>query len=70
MRSSATGGPRKSNNPPREYHEQERDGFTNVYLDAVEPMADDADEDGGAAVDEVAWRGDGSCSVPPERGRS
>ena len=36
------------------YHEQERDGFTNVYLDAVEPLeeAESADED----VNEVAWK--------------
>ncbi len=36
------------------YHEQERDGFTNVYLDGVEPLeqADGADED----VNEVAWK--------------
>jgi hypothetical protein len=37
------------------------DGFTNVNLDAVEPLADDGgdedgDEDGDAAVDEVAWK--------------
>ncbi len=39
------------------YHEQARDGFTNVYLDAVEPLDDAADdEDAGAAVDEVAWK--------------
>lgn len=37
-----------------EYHEQERNGFLNVYLDRVEPL-----EEGGAAdpeTDEVAWK--------------
>jgi hypothetical protein len=39
------------------YHEQERDGFTNVYLDAVEPLEEPGgDEEGDAAVDEVAWK--------------
>jgi hypothetical protein len=38
------------------YHEQERDGFTNVYLDAVEPLDEEAGADGEAAVDEVAWK--------------
>jgi hypothetical protein len=39
------------------YHEQERDGFTNVYLDAVEPLGEaSTEEEGGAAVDEVAWK--------------
>ena len=38
-----------------EYHEQERNGFTNVYLDRVEPL--EAEPDGGEArVEEVAWR--------------
>jgi len=39
------------------WHEQERNGFTNVYLDRVEPL--ETDEDAPAAdgdpVDEVAW---------------
>jgi hypothetical protein len=43
------------------YHEQERDGFTNVYLDDVEPLEPSAAEGvgGGAAeddADEVAWK--------------
>jgi hypothetical protein len=39
------------------YHEQERDGFTNVYLDAVEPLGEaSTEEEGAAAVDEVAWK--------------
>ena len=35
------------------FHEQERDGFTNVYLDGVEPL-EDAPED--RTADEVAWK--------------
>jgi hypothetical protein len=35
------------------FHEQERNGFTNVYLDAVEPLADE--KAGARAADEVAW---------------
>jgi hypothetical protein len=35
------------------YHEQERDGFTNVYLDAVEPLES---AEGGSDADEVAWK--------------
>jgi hypothetical protein len=37
------------------YHEQERNGFTNVYLDAVEPLEEPAAGDAGDA-DEVAWK--------------
>jgi hypothetical protein len=40
------------------YHEQQRDGFTNVYLDDVQPLEEGAT--GGAAedddADEVAWK--------------
>ena len=36
-----------------EYHEQQRDSFTNVYLDGVELLDDDAPEVSHA--DEVAW---------------
>lgn len=35
------------------FHEQERDGFTNVYLDAVEPVEEERTD---AEVDEAAWR--------------
>jgi hypothetical protein len=35
------------------FHEQERDGFTNVYLDGVDPLED---EPADAEVDEAAWR--------------
>ena len=38
------------------WHEQERNGFTNVYLDRVEPLAGEAEESAdGDPVDEVAW---------------
>jgi hypothetical protein len=42
------------------FHEEERNGFTNVYLDAVEPLQPaDAEADGGdaneRAVEEAAW---------------
>ena len=39
-----------------EFHEQERNGFTNVYLDKVEPLDDE--QEGGAVdtADEVAWK--------------
>ena len=36
------------------YHETERGGFRNVYLDAVEPLGDDSEDDDGEA--EAAWR--------------
>jgi hypothetical protein len=34
------------------YHEEERKGFRNVYLDGIEPAGEDSD---GAEADEVAW---------------
>jgi hypothetical protein len=40
------------------FHEQERNGFTNVYLDKVEVL-DDPDSDGaepGEHAEEVAWK--------------
>jgi hypothetical protein len=39
------------------FHEQERNGFTNVYLDKVEVLEDEA-ADGSEATDveEVAWK--------------
>jgi hypothetical protein len=36
------------------YHEQQRDGFTNVYLDAAEPL--DEPPAAGGDADEVAWK--------------
>jgi hypothetical protein len=38
------------------FHEQERNGFTNVYLDQVEVLAEDEEPAGDGAVEEVAWR--------------
>jgi hypothetical protein len=40
------------------YHEQQRDGFTNVYLDSVEVLdEDDPQADAGREpVEEVAWK--------------
>jgi hypothetical protein len=40
------------------YHEQQRGQFTNVYLDSVEPLADDVEAASGpdATVEEVAWK--------------
>src|ERR687893_1815769 len=40
------------------YHEEERNGFRNVYLDGVEPVADPPASGAGSDSDpdEVAWR--------------
>jgi hypothetical protein len=40
------------------FHEQERNGFTNVYLDRVELLEDEDEEDDAAVehADEVAWK--------------
>ena len=38
------------------FHEQERDGFTNVYLDAVEPLEEGRADAPTSDADEVAWR--------------
>lgn len=38
-----------------EFHEQERNGFTNVYLDRVEPLEGDEAVDDESA-DEVGWK--------------
>jgi hypothetical protein len=60
------------------FHEQQRGNFTNVYLDAVEPLEEPAAEDGSSeAVEEVAWKtavdaapwllgGEPEEAVPPE----
>jgi hypothetical protein len=57
-----------------EYHEQQRDGFQNVYLDAVESLPDQGDGgDDDESVDEVAWKTAVESapwllgSTPPER---
>jgi hypothetical protein len=41
-----------------EFHEQERNGFRNVYLDKVEALEEPAEAGDGTAgkVDEVAWK--------------
>ena len=40
-----------------EFHEQQRNGFTNVYLDAVEPLGGGAtDDEAEERTNEVAWR--------------
>jgi hypothetical protein len=39
-----------------EYHEAERNGFQNVYLDAVQPLDDAATDGDDDQADEVAWR--------------
>jgi hypothetical protein len=38
-----------------EFHEQERNGFQNTYLDAVKPAPDAPDAGGDSDPDEVAW---------------
>jgi hypothetical protein len=38
-----------------EYHEQQKDGFTNVYLDRVELLEDEAADEEGRSPDEAAW---------------
>jgi hypothetical protein len=39
------------------FHEQERNGFTNVYLDRVETLEEDAPAAGGDhETEEVAWK--------------
>jgi hypothetical protein len=39
-----------------EFHEQERNGFTKVYLDRVEPVADAPAEGGDHDAEEAAWK--------------
>ena len=38
------------------YHEQQKGQFTNVYLDAVEPLEGEADAEAEERTNEVAWR--------------
>lgn len=38
------------------WHEQQRGQFTNVYLDAVEALADEADAGAEERTNEIAWR--------------
>jgi hypothetical protein len=40
-----------------EYHEQQRGQYTNVYLDAIEPLGDSGDGgDGDTDPEEAGWR--------------
>ena len=39
-----------------EYHEEEKGGFTNVYLDRIESAPDEAQGDHDESADEVAWK--------------
>jgi hypothetical protein len=39
-----------------DFHEQQRGQFTNVYLDAVEPLDEPTGDDSSEAVEEVAWK--------------
>jgi hypothetical protein len=59
------------------FHEQQRGSFTNVYLDAVEPLQESGDDVASEAVEEVAWKtavdaapwllgGEPEEPVPPE----
>src|SRR5215210_9442809 len=38
-----------------EFHEEERNGFRNVYLDAIKDAPEDQAAGGGTDPDEVAW---------------
>jgi hypothetical protein len=59
------------------FHEQQRGNFTNVYLDAVEPLEEREGDGPSEAVEEVAWKtavdaapwllgGEPEEPVPPE----
>ena len=39
-----------------EYHEEQRGGFRNVYLDAVGPADDDGESAGHSDPEQAAWR--------------
>jgi hypothetical protein len=69
----AEGGPARIR-----FHEQERNGFTNVYLDAVEPLHDEPEGGESREVEEAAWDaaieaapwllgGDPKRKVPPDQ---
>jgi len=38
------------------FHEEERNGFQNVYLDGIEAAADDEGAEHDESADEVAWK--------------
>jgi hypothetical protein len=59
------------------FHEQQRGGFTNVYLDRVQVLEEPGEEGSSEAVEEVAWKtavdaapwllgGEPEEAVPPE----
>jgi len=56
-----------------EYHEEQRNGFRNVYLDSVDPLAGEGGDGDAERVDEVAWKTAVDSapwllgSTPPER---
>jgi hypothetical protein len=56
-----------------EYHEEQRNGFRNVYLDSVDPLAGEGGAGDDERVDEVAWKTAVDSapwllgSTPPER---
>jgi hypothetical protein len=39
-----------------EFHERERNGFQNVYLDAIAPVAGAGERDGSTDPEEAAWQ--------------
>ena len=45
----------KGNRARISFHEEERNGFHNVYLDAVEPVSVERPAPGSDDADEVAW---------------
>ena len=45
----------KDRNARIEYHEEERNGFRNVYLDSIAEAPDRPEASGGTDPDEVAW---------------
>jgi hypothetical protein len=47
---AAEGGPARI-----AFHQQERNGFTNVYLDSVTPLDEPESDAGDPSADEVAW---------------
>jgi hypothetical protein len=59
------------------FHEQQRNGFTNVYLDGVEPLDEPGEDGSSEVVEEVSWKtavdaapwllgGEPEEPVPPE----
>jgi hypothetical protein len=54
-----------------EYHEEQRNGFRNVYLDAVQPLQGEKDDHADevawkTAVDSAPWLAGSEREVPPE----